>query len=134
MLEGMNVLALGVAALSGMALGALWYSPLAFGPAWMAALGKQAEDLGSPLPAMAGSMLACLVSAAAIEVLFVMTGGAGLAAGATLGLLAGVGLVATAMLSDALFSDWGMRLYLIQAGYRVAYLVLMGMVVGAWPR
>ena len=52
---------------------------------------------------------------------------------AWLAALAGIGFVATAMLSDSLFSGWGWRLYLIQTGYRVLYLMLIGAICGGWP-
>jgi hypothetical protein len=47
--------------------------------------------------------------------------------------LLGLGIVAMTMLSDALFSGWGTRLYLIQVSYRALYLVVMGAICGAWP-
>ena len=55
------------------------------------------------------------------------------AGGIGMGLLLGLGIVAMAMLSDALFSGWSARLYAIQAGYRATYLVLMGAICGSWP-
>lgn len=133
-MDTINFFAVLVAAISGMALGALWYSPVAFGNAWMRELGLNAESLGSPAPAMAGSMIACLVTALALESLFVFAGGGGLVDGLRLGLLVGIGIVATAIMSDALFSGWSWRLYFIQAGYRVAYIIIMGVIIGLWPR
>ena len=122
------------AAIAGMALGAVWYSPVGLGQAWMDALGKSAADLGNPAPAMVGSMLSCLVSALVVEYLFVALALSGPLLGAALGAGLGCGLVATAMASDALFSGWSLRLYLIQAGYRVSYLLVMGVSCGLWPR
>lgn len=122
------------AAVAGMVLGALWYSPLLFGNAWMRALGKTTGDLGPAGPAMAGSMAACLVTAVVVEFFVVATGAYTPAAGAGVGALLGVGILATGMLSDSLFSGWGWRLYFIQAGYRVCYLVVMGALCGGWPR
>jgi len=129
---GFDALAVLVAALIGVVLGAAWYSPLLFGDAWMAALGRSREELGAPGPAMAGSVVACLVSAAAVEWLVTATGTHTALAGAGLGAVLGLGVVATALLSDSLFSGTGLRLFLIQMGYRAGYLVLMGAICGAW--
>ena len=130
----LNWIAVLVAALSGMVLGAVWYSPLAFGNAWLKALGKSEDELASPLVAMAGSAIACLVSAVSMALLIYVSGLAGWTGGALIGLTAGIGIVAMTMLSDSLFSGWGWPLYLIQAGYRVLYLIVMGVIIGAWPQ
>ena len=114
------------------ALGAAWYSPALFGNAWLAAIGKTGDELGAAAPAIGGSVVACLVTACAVEYLVGAVGANSIGSGAGLGLLLGLAIVATAMLSDALFSGWGTRLFLIQAGYRVTYLVIMGAVCGAW--
>ena len=52
--------------------------------------------------------------------------------GALLGMVIGIGFIATAMASDAAFCRSGMRLFLIQAGYRVVYSILMGAILGVW--
>lgn len=113
-------------------LGAAWYSPALFGPAWMAEIGKSADELGPAGAAMAGSIFSCAVAAVAVDLLVVATGTAGAVAGAGLGALLGLGVVAMTMLSDALFSGWSARLYAIQTSYRALYLVLMGAICGAF--
>ena len=133
-LESLSVGATITAALAGMITGALWYSPILFGNAWMNALGKTADQLGPIGPAMGGSLIACALSALTIEFVTIACGVSGLSAGLGIGAILGVGLVAMAMLSDSLFCGWGWRLYWIQAGYRVTYLILMGGICGAWPR
>lgn len=131
-LTELNPLAIAVAAMLSAALGAAWYSPLLFGKAWVAATGKSEDQLGSPGPAMAGSVLSCFVAASAVSYLVAATGTSSAAGGAGLGALLGFGVVAMTMLSDSLFSGWGWRLYAIQVGYRAIYLVLMGAICGAW--
>ncbi len=119
-----------ISTLVGGGLGALWYSPVLFGNAWMSALGKTQEDLGSPGPAMAGSIFSCLVAACAMDFLVAATGTVTVTAGLGLGCVVGLGVVAMTMLSDALFSGWGWPLYFIQMSYRALYLVLMGGISG----
>ena len=135
MIEEINLslIAIVVAAVAGMVIGALWYSPLLFGNAWLKAIGKTEDELASPMPAMIGSMFACLVSAFAVAIIVGAFGATTISSGAAVGALCGIGLVATAMLSDSLFCGWGWPLYFIQAGYRVVYLVAMGIIIGGWP-
>lgn len=130
---GLHPWAVLAAAVAGMAIGAAWYSPLLFGNAWMAALGKTQDEIGTPVGAMIGSMFCCLLSALGVAVLVGWFGVSSGSGGAMLGAFLGVTLVATAMLSDTLFAGSGWRLYGIQAGYRVTYLVAMGAILGGWP-
>ena len=123
-------IALGTVVATG--LGAAWYSPLLLGSAWMAALGKPAEELGSPAEGIIGSILSCLVAAICVDLLVAAVGADGVMAGAGVGAVLGLGIVAMTMLSDSLFSGWGWRLYFIQVGYRALYLTLMGAISGAF--
>ena len=113
-------------------LGAAWYSPALFGHAWMAELGKSAEDLEPSPVAMVGSVFSCFVVAVSLALLLwglgvsTWTGGLGVSA------LIGFGIVAMTMLSDSLFSEWGWKLYIIQSGYRVLYILLSGAILGGW--
>ena len=128
-LNGWAVLA---AALAAYALGALWYAPPVLGRAWLAALGKGPEALGSPVRAMAIQFLLTLVTATVLALLVVRFGAITWVEGAGIGLVAGVGLVATSLASDDLFRGWSLRLYSIQVAYRLASLTLMGAILGAW--
>lgn len=130
--EGFDWIAILVSTFVAGGLGALWYSPSLFGEAWLAELGKPRESLGPPGPSIAGSVFSCFVSAIAVAWLATELEATGIARGAWLGAVLGLGLVATAFLSAALFSGWSLRLFLIQAGYRVVYLVLMGAIYGGF--
>lgn len=128
---GLNWWAILVATLAAFALGALWYGPL-FGQSWLKALGKTEEDLKpSPQPfviSFFAALLTCIVLAAVMNSLKM----AGLPSGLLIGAVTGIGFIATSMASDAAFCGWGMPLFLIQAGYRVAYNILMGGILGVW--
>ena len=128
---GLNWWAILVATAAAFVLGGIWYGPV-FGQAWMAAIGKSADDLKpSPMPFIVSfftALLTCIVLAVLMYDLAIETLGGGLAMGA----LVGVGFIATAMASDTAFCGWGMRLFLIQSGYRVAYSIIMGGILGVW--
>ncbi len=129
---GLNWWAILVATAAAFVLGGIWYGPV-FGKAWMAAIGKTEDDLQpSPMPFIISfftALLTCIVLAMLIGGLGIATLGGGMAMGA----LVGVGFIATAMASDTAFCGWGMRLFLIQSGYRVVYSIIMGGVLGVWP-
>ena len=128
---GLNWLAIIVSTALAFGLGAVWYGPL-FGQAWLNAIGKKAEDI-TPTPgpfiiSFVSALLTSIVMAAVIS----SAGLAGLADGVIVGLFMGLGFIATAMASDSAFCGWGLKLYLIQAGYRVVYCVIMGVIIAVW--
>ena len=130
--SALNWWAIFVATIAAFVLGGIWYGPV-FGQAWLNALGKKQEDLKpSPTPFVISfftSLLTCVILAAIMNTLGMQT----LADGLVLGALVGLGFIATAMASDGAFCRTGMPLFLIQAGYRVLYSILMGGILGAWP-
>ncbi|MCR9094581.1 MAG: DUF1761 domain-containing protein [bacterium] len=111
-------------------LGAAWYSPALFGPAWMAEIGLDEGDAGPAGREIAGSVFSCFVASLAMAWLLGGLGITGVGPGLLAGAIVGFGIVAMAMLSDALFSGWSARLYLIQVGYRALYLILIGGIQG----
>jgi len=129
---GLNWWAILVAAALAFALGALWYGPL-FGKAWLAALGKTEDDIEPSAQPFIVSAVAALLTCIVVAALMRGLGLTGLAAGAVFGLLTGIGFIATSMASDTAFGGWGWKLWAIQAGYRVAYSILMGAIIGVWP-
>lgn len=132
-IENMNLMAILAAAIAGMVIGMIWYSPAVLGNAWIKALDKTRDQLGPPAPAMIGSMISTLVTAFALEFLVIVAGADNFLAGAGLGLVIGLGVVAMTMLSDSLFSGWSWPLYFIQTGYRILAIIVMGAICGAWP-
>ena len=128
---GLNPWAILVATLLGFLIGGLWYGPF-FGQAWLQALGKSQDQLLPPgLP-----MLVALISQAgfsvALALLIVQLDLRSLWKGLQLGLLVGIGFNAMAMAADFTFANWGFRLFLIEAGFRVAYTALSGALLAAW--
>ena len=130
-ISGLNWLAILVATVAGFALGAVWYGPL-FGDAWLSAIGKTADQIQpSPTPFIISfftALITAVVLALFINALDIST----LGGGVMIGLLVGIGFIATAMASDSAFGDTGLNLWLIQSGYRVLYSVLMGAILAVW--
>lgn len=127
----LNWLAILTATIAGFVLGGIWYGPV-FGKAWMEALGKTPEDIKpSPTPFLV-SLVTATITAIILALFIAALGVTNAVSGALIGLGVGVGFIATAMGSDSAFCGWGLKLFLIQAGYRVSYSIIMGAILGGW--
>lgn len=130
-LTGLNWLAILVATVAGFALGGIWYGPI-FGDAWLAALGKTADQIQPSATPFVISFFTSLVTAIVLAMFISALNISTLGGGVMIGLLVGVGFIAAAMASDSAFGDTGLKLWLIQSGYRALYSVLMGAILAVW--
>lgn len=136
MLASVHILPVLVSAVAVFVLGALWYSPALFGKAWVQAHGYT-EEKTKEMRAGAGraygvSFLCYVVMAAAMSMLIGRIGITMVQGGVKLGALLGVGFAATIGLTTNMFSEKRLSTWLIDAGYQIAYLVLMGVILVAW--
>lgn len=129
----LNWLAVVVSALSAFALGALWYGPL-FGKAWQALSGITDADIQQRHPAKiyGSALLLNLVAAFGMAMVMQLHPSPDLGSGFNVGLLIGIAFVATSFGINYLFAFRPLRLYLIDAGYMVALLSIMGAIIAAW--
>jgi hypothetical protein len=124
-----NYMAVLIAGIAQMVIGFLWYGPL-FGKIWQKLSGISDADIkkaGSNMPMLYGTMfLATLVTAYVLSH-FQQAGGAmDMMDGAMIGFWAWLGFVATTMLTNVLFDKKPFNLYLLNAGYQLVSLVVMG--------
>jgi hypothetical protein len=128
--QNLNWLAVITAAVSAFVLGALWYSPLMFVKVWMRETGITEES------AREANMikifgLAFLLSFIASFFLAMFVGpGAGAAFGALAGFMAGLGWVFTFIGISYLFERRSFTHFIINAGYSVVSLTIMGLIIG----
>ena len=128
----MNWVAIIIAVVVNMALGALWFSPLLFVKPWMAMRVDKTPPSGTASPMLyAITAVGALVSAITLDWIIGLAGARTLLGGAIIGLYAGLGFVAPAILSDNLFNERPFKLYLIVAGFPVVGLLVMGAILGA---
>lgn len=129
----LNWAAVVVSALSAFAIGGLWYGPL-FGKAWQALSGLSDADIqqGHPGKIYGGAFVLTLVAAFGIGMVLQLHPAPDLGLGLKVGILIGLAFVATSFGINYLFAAKPLRLYLIDAGYMVVLMTVMGAILGAW--
>ena len=131
-----NIFAVIVAAALAFGLGALWYSQFLFGRQWVAAHGHTPEKLEAMKKGMGKAYavtFACqLLMAVAFAVLLRITHISAVLAGVKLAVLLWIGFVASVGLSSHVFSGKHIKAYLLDAGYQLVYMVVMGLVLTVW--
>jgi len=130
-----SLLAVLIATILGFGLGALWYSPKLFGNQWMAALGMSAEELQeglSPARTYGTRFVTTLVAAYILARILVGIEATTLVSGIETGFLVWLGFVATFALDGVLFEKRPVKLYLINGGYYLVGLIVMGALLGLW--
>jgi Protein of unknown function (DUF1761) len=136
MWEFVRILPVLVSAIAVFALGALWYSPFLFGRAWVRAHGYTEEKIArmraSAGRAYAISFACNLVMAVAMSILIGRMNVTMLRGGVKLGALLGIGFAAPLGLAANVFSEKRLSAWLIDAGYQIASLILMGVILVAW--
>ena len=125
-----------VAAVVAFLIGGLWYSPLLFARQWVAAHGyspEQVEAMRKNAPKAYGiSFLCFVVMAHILQALVHLTGAEGWMYGVHLGLLCWLGFAFTIGLTANVYSDKKFATFLIDAGYQLVYLVVMGAILASW--
>lgn len=125
-----------VSAVAVFAIGALWYSPVVFGKAWVKAHGHTPEKIEAMRATMGrayGVTFVCyVVMAAAMAMLIGRMDVIYVRGGVKLGALIGVGFAATIGLTANMYSDKRLAAWLIDAGYQIVYLMVMGAILVAW--
>lgn len=131
-MDHLNIWAVLVAALSTFLIGGLWYSPAVFGRAWMTENGFTEESMKNSNMVKIFGLAFLLGLIAAINLAMFMGPENRPEMGAFWGFLAGFGWVATFVGTHYLFERKSFRLFLINAGYSIVALTVMGIIIAAW--
>ena len=134
---GVNFWAVIGSAVATMVIGFLWYSPLLFAKPWMIAMGYDPEDKvriaemqkkAGPLYGISFlcSLLGALVLGKIIFHLAISTPLYGM----KVGLAVWAAFVMTTQLTDKLFGNRPMKLFLINTGFQLACYLAMGAILG----
>ena len=129
-LAGVNWLAVTVATVTAFMLGAAWYSKALFGNTWMQAVGLTEDAVNSANMAktMGGAFILQFLAAVALSAF--LGEGSTWQEGLHTGLWIGLFWVATAYGVTYLFEQRPLRLWLINAGYYIAWYALLGTIIG----
>jgi hypothetical protein len=128
-----NYWAVGVAALIHFMMGAVWFTIL-MNP-WLAGIEKTQEQLmreSSPWMPYVIGFVGNLIMAYFLAWLLAKTGEYSAASGIKYGALVGLAIVCTAMGTEMAFEARSLQSFLINAGYPLVGLMIMGAVIGAW--
>lgn len=131
-MEQVNYWAILVSALSTFLIGGVWYSPALFGKAWMRENGFTEESMKNSSMMKIFGLSFILALIAAINLAMFLGNSMSIGEGAFYGFLAGFGWVATFIGTHYLFERKSFKLFLINAGYSIVSLTVMGVILGAW--
>ncbi len=129
--QSIDWLAVLIAAVSAFALGGLWYSPLMFLKIWAkeAGIDMDPEKRGSMAKIFGISFFLSFIASFFLAMFIGPDAGAPF--GTLAGFMAGFGWVLTFMGIIYLFEGKSLRLFLVNAGYSVTSLTIMGLIIGA---
>ncbi len=130
-----NWIAILFCAVLSMVIGSMWYGPL-FGKTWTKLVGLSKEDLEKEKKTMPRTYSAMFVSAIitsfVLAVIINMAPQPSVMAGITGAFWVWLGFIAAVKLSDVLFEKKPMKLYLIEIGYYLVFILVAGAILGGW--
>lgn len=135
--DGLNFLAIGVAALAYFVIGALWYTVL-FVKAWIRAYDLSDADVEAmqkaqnPLVTFPAMLVCDVVSALVLAMLIATIGDAGIGEGIAMGALMWLGFGGACACITQLGALRSMTGFLIDTSYHLVGLVVMGAILAAW--
>ena len=117
-------------------VGIVWYWPTVFGRVWIRAFGYTEERVNL-LRQTAGRaytvwVLCYLAMALVFDLLLSYAGVRTAAGGMWLGFLLWLGFNFTVNLAGSMFSEKSITAFLVDAGFQLIFLLIMGAVLGAW--
>jgi len=115
-------------------LGFLWYGPL-FGKTWRSLMGVNQQSMsggGMGTTTLVWSFIGSLVTAGVLRKFATMVAAQSLGAGIALGAMVWLGFIATVTLASVLYEKRSVNLYILNNGYQLVSLVVMGAIVAAW--
>lgn len=128
-----NYLAVLLAAVASMVAGYVWYHPAVMGKTWMKLLGKSEADIKAQSKDMGRiyglTFVAALVTAYVLAHFLILVGAVTLSEAVMTAIWAWLGFVATAMLTNSLFSGKPLQLWGIESGYVLVSMIVQAVVL-----
>lgn len=128
-----NWLAVIACVVGNFAVGFIWYSPKVFFKTWWRALGKGDTEMGNAGSVVWGlTVLAAVIEAVAVSFLMTAMGSATVTSGLLAGFMIWFGFVATTNLVNNLFAGRPFKVWAIESGNHLVYLLICGAVLSVW--
>jgi hypothetical protein len=124
-------LAVIVAAVVKFLIGWAWYSPMGFGKQWQAVAKLPPDAMSGMTNGLIAEAIGSLVMAY-ILARFVAFYGYGFGGGLLIGFMAWLGFVAPLLSSQVFFEKKPQQLVVINGGYALVSLLIMGAILGIW--
>jgi hypothetical protein len=122
-----------LAAFTYLIIGSLWYSPLMFGKMWVELIGFRDEDFKASKPLWLIMILSFL---SAVVAAFVISAVLGPRSNAEFGAIVGAAIaicwISMSKLTDVLFENKPVKLFILHAGFDLVTFMVMGAIVGYW--
>ena len=125
-----------IAAITSMAVGFLWYSPILLGKPWMKEMGLTADKLKSKQKEMGKlyglSFIIALITAYLLSYVMLLLEsdfGSIITNGITTAILMWLGFIMPVQLTDQIFGSKNWNLFMINTGYQLVSLIMMGIVI-----
>jgi hypothetical protein len=128
-----NFLALGVATVAKMILGGLWYSPILFHKTWMKLVNITAEQMNAIMPkALLTDLIGTFIQAFVLVHAIHYAGAKTAPLGAAVGFLNWLGFIAVTTFAVTIYERKPFKLFLINNGYQMLSLMIMGAILAVW--
>jgi len=128
--HNLSWIAIALSAVSAFILGGLWYSPILFAKRWMQETGITEEQTKHANMTKIFSIAFVLSLLASFFLAMFIGDHKGAGFGATAGFMAGLGWVFTFMGISYLFESRTLVHFLINSGYSILSLTIMGLIIG----
>ena len=123
-----------IAAVVKFLIGAGWYAPPVFGKRWQELAGVSQDQVQSGFAtAIVVQIVGDLIMAYILARFIANYGAQDLITGVLVGAMAWLGFVATIMVGSIFYEKKPPMLIVINAGYQLVGLVVMGAIIGLWP-
>ena len=136
-LPDVNLVAVLVSSIVGMAIGVLWYSPLLFGKLWMTLNVIPEKQIKAAKKSGMGKLyfanfIGTLVMAYVLSHFVDYAGATTVTGGMQAGFWAWLGFIATVLLGNILWEGKSLKLYLLNIGHYLIVLLAMGAILAVW--
>jgi hypothetical protein len=133
MIASVNLVALLAAALASMGIGFLWYSSFLFGKPWMRLVGYTPAEYQAAQKEMGTgyllSLIATIVMVFVLSQVFHWVVPTTLETAMMISVMLWIGFIAPVQFSEVLFGRKAMNLFLINSGYQLVSVVIMGVIL-----